>query len=115
MSYPPHARLLPWSSPDGKPCYLLSSGDGPLTRRADLIEEAQLSSGETLLEHARDLLPDEQATTPELRFLACCLRDALSATTRVARSRGARLDAYAEGIGSGSPRHEEQGPDAAGQ
>lgn len=91
MTLPARPRLLPWSSPGGKPCYLLSEGDAPVTRRADAIERAQLASGEILLGHARALLDDDRTTAPELRFLACCLTDTLADTLRVASSRGGRL------------------------
>ncbi|MGW7491121.1 hypothetical protein [Streptomyces sp. NPDC054786] len=55
------------------------------------MEYAQLASGETLLGHARALLGDNGTTTPELRFLACCLTGALGDTLRISRSRGDRL------------------------
>ena len=32
------ARLLPWSGPEGKPCYLVSDGTGYVSRVADNIE-----------------------------------------------------------------------------
>lgn len=91
MTPPAPPRLLPWSSPEGKPCYLLSDGDGPVTRQADAVERAQLASGEVLLGHARALLRDNGTTTPELRFLAGCLTGALGDTLRISRSRGDRL------------------------
>ncbi|WP_406478922.1 hypothetical protein [Streptomyces platensis] len=91
MTPPARPRLLPWSSPEGKPCYLLSEGDGPVTRQADAVERAQLASGEILLRHARALLRDTPPTAPELRFLACCLTDALDDSLRINRSRGDRL------------------------
>lgn len=92
MTHPARPRLLPWSSPEGKTCYLLSEGDGPVTRQADAIERAQLASGEVLLGHARALLRDNRTTAPELRFPACCLTGALGDTLRISRSRGDRLD-----------------------
>ncbi|WP_018089731.1 hypothetical protein [Streptomyces sp. FxanaC1] len=55
------------------------------------MEHAQLASGEILLRHARALLRDSPTTPPELRFLACCLTDALGDSLRIARSRGDRL------------------------
>ncbi|MGY0060944.1 hypothetical protein ACWY4P_31115 [Streptomyces sp. LZ34] len=79
-------RLLPWSDPDGKPCYLAADGDNsPLSRRADEIEALQVSMGRELLSHARALLGDHKADAGELRFLAdrlCeALRDVLRGTT----------------------------------
>ncbi|MCW7985185.1 hypothetical protein XF35_07565 [Streptomyces platensis subsp. clarensis] len=91
MARPARPRLLPWSSPEGKPCYLLSEGDGPVTRQADAVERAQLASGEILLRHARALLRDTPPTAPELHFLACYLTDALDDSLRINRSRGDRL------------------------
>ncbi|MET8182000.1 hypothetical protein [Streptomyces sp. NPDC005336] len=88
-------RLLPWSDPDGKPCYLASDdGDSPLSRRADAIEAVQMSMGEELLRHARELLGEPKADARELRFLADRLCEALRDVLRVAESRGARLSAY---------------------
>ncbi len=92
MTPPARPRLLPWSSPEGKPCYLLSEGDGPVTRQADAVERAQLASGTILLGHARALLCDPRTTAPEVRFLAHCLTDTLDEALRVAKSRGSRLD-----------------------
>ncbi|WP_260636258.1 hypothetical protein [Streptomyces angustmyceticus] len=91
MTPPARPRLLPWSSPEGKPCYLLSEGDGPVTRQADAVERTQLASAEILLGHARALLREDGATSPEVRFLAGCLTGALGDTLRISRSRGDRL------------------------
>ncbi|GAA1224272.1 hypothetical protein [Streptomyces rhizosphaericus] len=85
-------RLLPWSDPEGRPCYLASdSDDSPLNRRADQIEALQLSMGTELLGHARALLGDRKADARELRFLANRLCEALRDVLRVAESRGRRL------------------------
>ncbi|MDT0546222.1 MULTISPECIES: hypothetical protein [Streptomyces] len=90
-------RLLPWSDPDGRPCYLSSdNGDSLLNRRADQIEALQLSMGTELLGHAHALLDDRKASTTELRFLAQRLCEALRDTLRVAESRGRRLSDYNE-------------------
>ncbi|GGN54527.1 hypothetical protein GCM10012285_47430 [Streptomyces kronopolitis] len=104
MTPPARPRLLPWSSPEGKPCYLLSEGDGPVTRQADAVERAQLASGRILLGHARALLHDDRTTAPELRFLAVCLTDTLADTLRVAHSRGGRLDCEPPEFTDGEPR-----------
>ncbi|MFK4268219.1 hypothetical protein [Streptomyces milbemycinicus] len=90
-------RLLPWTSPDGKPCYLAADDGGSrLSRRADEIEALQLSMGTQLLGHARVLLTDRKADAGELRFLASRLCEALRDVLRVAESRGMRLPAYGE-------------------
>ncbi|MGN9819680.1 hypothetical protein ACTMUQ_30620 [Streptomyces sp. SD11] len=89
----PAARLLPWQSLDGKPCYLVAdSGGGYLSRLADDLETVLLATGADVLDLARPLLDDPASPpTAELRFagrrLAECLTDAL----RVAESRGLRL------------------------
>lgn len=85
-------RLLPWSDPEGKPCFLSSdNANSLLNRRADQIEALQLSMGTQLLGHAHSLLDDHKADTQELRFLAERLCEALHDVLRVAESRGRRL------------------------
>ena len=85
-------RLLPWTSPDGKPCYLAPAGaNSRWSRRADEIEALQLFMGDELLGHARALLDDRKAGIGEIRFLAERLCEALRDALRVAESRGARL------------------------
>jgi hypothetical protein len=84
------ARLLPWSGPEGKPCYVLTDDrGGTVSRLADTMESIQLGMGAELLGHAHELLPD----TPrgELRFFAERLAEALGDALRVAESRGQRL------------------------
>ncbi|MEU0806677.1 hypothetical protein [Streptomyces sp. NPDC005970] len=93
-------RLLPWSDPDGKPCYLASDGgDSLLSRRADVIEAMQLSMGSELLRRARALLDAPKADARELRYLAERLCEALRDVLRVAESRGARLPSCDESDG----------------
>lgn len=84
-------RLLPWTGPEGKPCYLAGDGCGYLSRVADGIESVQLGMAGDLLGHAADLLADREADAGELRFLARRLVEALEDVKRVAESRGARL------------------------
>ncbi|MEV5437305.1 hypothetical protein AB0K80_15000 [Streptomyces sp. NPDC052682] len=83
-------RLLPWSGPEGKACYLISDPDGgPISRLADAMESMQLQMGTQLVGHARAMLPD---TPPgDLRYLAERLTEALENTLRIAESRGRRL------------------------
>jgi hypothetical protein len=83
-------RLLPWSGPEGKPCYLITDENGgPVSRLADATESIQLGMGDALLTHAGDLLPD--APPGELRYLAERLTEALRDALRIAESRGRRL------------------------
>ncbi|MGW8366484.1 hypothetical protein ACWGK1_38830 [Streptomyces wedmorensis] len=85
-------RLLPWSGPDGKPCFLRTNDTGgPLSRLADTTEADQLEFGQELLEHAMGVLADAKAEPAELRLLARDLTEALRDTLRVAISRGHRL------------------------
>ncbi|MFE7616759.1 hypothetical protein [Streptomyces sp. NPDC057496] len=85
-------RLLPWTGPDGKPCYLSTdSRGGYVSRLADNIEAVQLGSAAELLGHASEILGKEEAEPEELRLLATDLTGALRAALRVATSRGHRL------------------------
>ncbi|WP_316769645.1 hypothetical protein [Streptomyces sasae] len=87
-------RLLPWSGPEGKPCYLSTDDpDGWMSRLADNIEAVQLGTAAELLERAFEEL-DDQGTNPEdLRRLAKELTGALRDVLRVATSRGYLLAA----------------------
>ncbi|MEU9773514.1 hypothetical protein [Streptomyces sp. NPDC047968] len=88
MTAPHHLRLLPWSGPEGKPCYL-STDDrhGYMSRLADNIESIQLGTAAELLDHATATLNDSHATPNDLRLLANELTSALADTLRVATSR----------------------------
>ncbi len=88
---PTTSRLLPWSTPDGNPCYLIGDGTGYVSRVADNVEAVQLGMADELLRHAVDLTGDPKATAPQLRFLAARMTESLRDVIRVARSRGARL------------------------
>ncbi|MFE9405980.1 UTRA domain-containing protein [Streptomyces sp. NPDC006530] len=85
-------RLLPWSDPDGKPCFL--STDDPashLSRLADATEAHQLSEAAALLARVRELISNDRTRRPTLKRLATALAEALQATLGVATSRGHRL------------------------
>jgi len=85
-------RLLPWSGPDGKPCYLSTDdSDGYMSRLADNMEEVQLGMAAELLEQVRELLDDRDTEVEELRLLTTKLTGALRDALRVATSRGRRL------------------------
>lgn len=86
-------RLLPWTSLEGKPCYVMGNGTGRVSRLADEIEGLQLGMADELLAHTAALLAEPRVTGGELRYVAGCLRDSLVDVKRVAESRGARLDA----------------------
>ncbi|MFC9130499.1 hypothetical protein ACFT4A_27110 [Streptomyces sp. NPDC057099] len=82
-------RLLPWTSDDGKPCYL--STDNPhsrLSQLADDIEAAQLASAEQVLAGARAVLEDAKAGERAVRFALTRAVESLGDVLRVAVSRG---------------------------
>jgi hypothetical protein len=87
-------RLLPWSGPDGKPCYLSTDNSSShLSRLADNTEAIQIGLGADLVAHALEILGDEETEPEELRRLSADLTEALKDTLRVATSRGHRLPA----------------------
>ncbi|MDI3409057.1 hypothetical protein [Streptomyces cavernicola] len=85
------ARLLPWDGSDGQPCFLLTDGDGYLTRIADNMESVQLGMAGELLDHIDDLLTDLGATSDQLRYGLARMSESLRDVKRIAESRGARL------------------------
>ncbi|WP_077801492.1 hypothetical protein [Streptomyces sp. JHA26] len=89
-------RLLPWSGPEGKPCYLSADdGGGYMSRLADNIEAVQLGTAAELLDEASETLGDENAALEDVRQLAQELTGALRDVLRVATSRGHLLAANA--------------------
>ncbi|MFC8392434.1 MULTISPECIES: hypothetical protein [unclassified Streptomyces] len=91
------ARLLPWTGPEGKPCYLLTDGSGRLSRAADIAEGVQLDMAADLLAHLADMLHDEEhVSAVQLRYLLARMGEALTDVCRIAESRGARLCVYAD-------------------
>jgi len=66
----PAARLLPWSSPEGKPCYVVGGGTSYVSRRADATEATQLDMADHLLDHTAELLAEPRVTSEELRYVA---------------------------------------------
>ncbi len=80
-------RLLPWTGPEGKPCFLVTDGDGYLSRTADAVESVQLGMATQLLDHSAAMLKERQVTRAELRFLVARMREALTDVLRIAESR----------------------------
>ncbi|MFD8059872.1 sulfatase [Streptomyces cyaneofuscatus] len=85
-------RLLPWRSPEGKPCYLSTSDpNSRISRLADEMEEEQIECGNVVLEGAQEVLADQAAGEVVVRFAltraVLSLRDVLL----IAHSRGERL------------------------
>ncbi|WP_308403891.1 hypothetical protein [Streptomyces rhizoryzae] len=96
-------RLLPWSSPDGKPAYVLGDGTGFVSRMADEVEEAQLALADGLIVDARRTLDARTWTSGELHLLTVELAESLVEVRRVARSRGDRLRALAQALVAAPP------------
>ncbi|MFD6363675.1 hypothetical protein ACFWFX_28110 [Streptomyces roseolus] len=85
-------RLLPWSGPDGKPCFLSTDDDNSrLSRLADNAEMLQLRRASELLNSVSETLSSGQVVPEELHTLAHYLTESLRDTLRVAESRGHRL------------------------
>ncbi|MGW7409711.1 hypothetical protein ACWGI9_39470 [Streptomyces sp. NPDC054833] len=89
------ARLLPWTGPEGKPCYLVGGRTGYLSRLADNMESAQLGLAGELLQEAQRVLDARQWTSGELHLLTVQLTDVLTNVHRIALSRGERMPAPA--------------------
>jgi hypothetical protein len=85
-------RLLPWATPEGKPCFLSPDSDGGvLSRLADQMETAQTNTAAEVVEGAKAVLGDPNADSRELRFALTRVNEVLADVLRVAQSRGARL------------------------
>jgi hypothetical protein len=90
----PSPRLLPWPSPDGKPCYLVTDNNGSrLSRLADDLEAVQLATATDVLGLARTVLDDPNSPYTEVRYAGIRLAECLTDALRVAESRGMRLPA----------------------
>ncbi|WP_328223520.1 hypothetical protein [Streptomyces sp. NBC_00310] len=91
-------RLLPWTTPDGKPCYLDqdTAHPGVLSLLADSVEASQLGSAEQVLAGSRAVLQDPAAGERAVRFALTRAAESLEDVLRIAVSRGQR-------IGEGDP------------
>lgn len=88
----PSLRLLPWSSPDGKSCFLVDGGEGGyVSRLADRTEARQLADGLDVLACVRRVLEDPTSPNVEVRYGAVRLAECLADALRIAESRGRRL------------------------
>lgn len=89
---PTSLRLLPWPTPEGKPCYLVTDNSGGyLSRLADDLEATQLATGTDVLAHARQVLDDPMSPHAEVRYAGIRLAECLTDALRVAESRGMRV------------------------
>ncbi|PJN37392.1 hypothetical protein CG747_29385 [Streptomyces sp. CB02959] len=91
-------RLLPWSTWDGRPCYLAPSGDGNgfLSRRADRMEAQQMRNAAHAFTDAQTTLRNEAAGPLLLRLTLIRTTAALANTLRIADSRLGRLPGPAD-------------------
>ncbi|MGP3976809.1 hypothetical protein ACTWQF_22910 [Streptomyces sp. 8N114] len=85
------ARLLPWESPEGKPCYVVGDGTGHVSRLADDVERVQLAMAADLMEYADDMFADRRITADQLLYVGERLAESLRVVHRIARSRGDRI------------------------
>ncbi|MEV0923912.1 hypothetical protein AB0I99_02040 [Streptomyces spongiicola] len=109
-------RLLPWSSPEGKQCHLVTDDPGSyLSRFADDVEAEQLAVGRQTLADAGKVLADPMSPYGEVRYAGIRLAECLADAVRVAESRGMRLPVHTgrpdggTGDGSGGHRSDERG------
>ncbi|WP_261994299.1 hypothetical protein [Streptomyces sp. t39] len=86
---PEGARLLPWTGPEGRPCYVIGDGSGPVSSAADRIERIRLGMAGELVVHAGEMLADHRVTRGELHYLASRLVESLRDVGRIAEARGA--------------------------
>ncbi|MFC8370404.1 MULTISPECIES: hypothetical protein [unclassified Streptomyces] len=102
MESTPSLRLLPWSSSDGKPCFLANGVEGGrVSQLADETEARQLADGLEMLGRARRVLDEPLSPNVEVRYTAVRLTECLADALRVAESRGRRLSSSdARGTGS---------------
>lgn len=86
-----NGRLLPWVGPGDKPCYLIGTEGGYLSRVADNIESVQLGMASDLLAHVDGMMADRDATAEQYRYVVARMAESLRDVHRIARSRGARI------------------------
>ncbi|WP_369144008.1 hypothetical protein [Streptomyces sp. R44] len=85
-------RLLPWSGPDGKPCFLSTDDSNRrLSRLADRLEATYLDHAAGALTDAIEILNLPELDPADLRATSTDLAEALEQALRVAESRGRRL------------------------
>ncbi|PZX31676.1 hypothetical protein K373_05840 [Streptomyces sp. DvalAA-21] len=56
-------RLLPWTTLEGRSCYVMGGATGCISRVADTVEGLVLDMAAELLAHAADLLADHRASS----------------------------------------------------
>ncbi|MER7107863.1 hypothetical protein [Streptomyces sp. NPDC000229] len=76
-------RELPWAGGDGKRCYVIGDGDGPVSRLADEMEAARLDMARHLLGRAERTLKGAQPADADLLALVAQLSRALDDVLRM--------------------------------
>ncbi|WP_406095929.1 hypothetical protein [Streptomyces sp. NBC_01013] len=85
-------RLLPWASPEGKPCWLSTDDpDSLMSRLADAMEDEQIECGEQVWAGTRAVLADRAAGERAVRFALTRAVESLGDVLRIAHSRGGRM------------------------
>ncbi|MDF6020444.1 hypothetical protein [Streptomyces sp. JH34] len=81
-------RLLPWNSPEGKPCYLSTDdADSRMSRLADEVEAELVASGAVVPAGAEAVPADAAAGESAVRFALTRTAESLRDALRVARCR----------------------------
>ncbi|MEU0300205.1 hypothetical protein ABZ252_12165 [Streptomyces sp. NPDC006175] len=84
-------RLLPWNSPEGRPCYLCTDDpDSRLSRLADDVEAELIACGRDVLGGAESVLADRAAGERAVRFALVRTTESLRDVLRVAECRERR-------------------------
>ncbi|QKW07391.1 hypothetical protein HUT18_14350 [Streptomyces sp. NA04227] len=88
-------RLLPWTSPDGKACFLSTAGpDSKLSQIADEVEEAITDEALEVFEGVQALLGDTGTDAHHLRVALVQAAGSLDAMIRIAEVRRDQLVRY---------------------
>ncbi|MGW0783811.1 hypothetical protein [Streptomyces sp. NPDC002913] len=92
-------RLLPWNSPEGRPCYLSTDDPGSMmSRLADEVEAELVACGEEVLGGAESVLADQAAGERAVRFALVRTTESLRDVLRVAECRRGRASRGAEDL-----------------
>ncbi|WP_329229930.1 hypothetical protein OHB07_16430 [Streptomyces sp. NBC_00111] len=87
-------RLLPWNSPEGRPCYLSTDDpDSRMSLLADEVEAELVVCGAAVLAGAEAVLADPAAGESAVRFALTRTTESLRDVLRVAECRQGRAPA----------------------
>ncbi|MFH9616138.1 hypothetical protein ACH4MM_20880 [Streptomyces pratensis] len=86
--------MLPWNSPEGRPCYLSTEDPGSrMSRLADEVEAEMVESGTAVLFGAEAVPADPAAGEVAVRFALTRAVESLRDVLRVAECRQGRAPA----------------------